>query len=59
MKNWIFITWSVGYKLGLSANIARRHRLNYLLYWQLDEICPEKIPDMKLQLQEDFRKCPP
>lgn len=38
------------------VNIARRHRLNYLLYWQLDEICPEKIPDnVKLQLQEDFQ----
>ena len=38
------------------VNMAQKHRLNYLLYWQLDKICPEKIPDnVKLKLQGDFQ----
>ena len=38
------------------VNMAQKHRLNYLLYWQLDKICPEKIPEnVKLKLQEDFQ----
>lgn len=34
---------------------AIRHRLNYLLYWQLERVCPEKVPDdVKYKLQADF-----
>lgn len=37
------------------VKMAQWHRLSYLLYWQLNEICPEKVPeDVKLKLQEDF-----
>lgn len=35
--------------------MAQKHRLSYLLYWQLDKICPEKVPsNVKKELQEDF-----
>ncbi|OQB59718.1 MAG: hypothetical protein BWX95_02522 [Bacteroidetes bacterium ADurb.Bin141] len=34
---------------------ATRHRLNYLLHWQLEKLCPEKVPDdVKDKLQGDF-----
>jgi hypothetical protein len=36
-------------------NMAHRHRLSSLLYWQLNRICPEKVPsNVRKKLQEDF-----
>lgn len=38
-------------------NMAREHRLSPLLYWHLNKISPEAIPnDLKLELKEHFQR---